>query len=83
MSVRTFSRRFREEVGLTPVRWLTQQRVERARQLLEETDHSVDRVAAEAGFGTAASLRQHLQAALGVSPSAYRGTFRGPLAVGA
>ncbi|NGN67868.1 helix-turn-helix domain-containing protein [Streptomyces sp. A7024] len=77
MSVRTFSRRFREETGQTPVQWLTQQRIERARQLLEETDMPVDRVAAAAGFGTGASLRQHLQAALGVSPSAYRNTFRG------
>ncbi|HJQ44700.1 MAG TPA: helix-turn-helix domain-containing protein [Amycolatopsis sp.] len=78
MSVRTFTRRFREEVGISPVQWLTRQRVERARQLLEETDLPVDRVAADAGFGTAASLRQHLQAALGVAPSAYRATFRGP-----
>jgi transcriptional regulator GlxA family with amidase domain len=78
MSVRTFTRRFREEVGQTPVQWLTQQRIERARQLLEETDMPVDSVAAGAGFGTGASLRQHLQAALGVSPSAYRATFRGP-----
>ncbi|ARF56503.1 GlxA family transcriptional regulator [Streptomyces gilvosporeus] len=77
MSVRTFTRRFREEVGMSPVQWLTQQRVERARQLLEETDLSVDRIATEAGFGTAASLRQHLHAALGVSPRAYRSTFRG------
>ncbi|MFI9050681.1 GlxA family transcriptional regulator [Streptomyces sp. NPDC053427] len=78
MSVRTFTRRFREEVGMSPVQWLTQQRIERARQLLEETELSVDRIAAEAGFGTAASLRQHLQTALGVSPRAYRSTFRGP-----
>lgn len=78
MSVRTFTRRFREEVGISPVQWLTQQRIERARQLLEETDLSIDRIAADAGFGTAASLRQHLQEALGVSPSAYRSTFRGP-----
>ncbi|MQA87118.1 MAG: helix-turn-helix domain-containing protein [Streptosporangiales bacterium] len=78
MSVRTFTRRFREEVGISPLQWLTQQRVEHARQLLEETDLSVDRIAADAGFGTAASLRQHLQTALGVSPSAYRSTFRGP-----
>ncbi|KNE80093.1 MULTISPECIES: GlxA family transcriptional regulator [Streptomyces] len=78
MSVRTFSRRFREETGLTPVQWLTRRRVERARELLEETDLPVDRIAAEAGFGTGASLRQHLRAALGVSPSAYRATFRVP-----
>ncbi|WP_438486926.1 GlxA family transcriptional regulator [Streptomyces sp. S186] len=77
MSVRTFTRRFREEVGMSPVRWLTRQRVERARQLLEESELTVDRIAAESGFGTAASLRQHFQAALGVSPRAYRATFRG------
>jgi transcriptional regulator GlxA family with amidase domain len=78
MSTRTFTRRFREEVGMSPGQWLIQQRVERARQLLEETDLPVDRIATEAGFGTAASLRQHLQTALGVSPSAYRSTFRSP-----
>ncbi|UGY92023.1 GlxA family transcriptional regulator [Streptomyces gobiensis] len=76
MSVRTFNRRFREEVGLTPMQWLTQQRIERARELLESSDLPIDRVAGEAGFGTAASLRQHMQAAIGVSPSAYRRTFR-------
>ncbi|WP_156096608.1 GlxA family transcriptional regulator [Amycolatopsis jejuensis] len=76
MSTRTFTRRFRDEVGISALQWLTQQRVERARQLLEETELPIDRVAAACGFGTAASLRQHLQAALGVSPSAYRTTFR-------
>ncbi|MGW0673286.1 GlxA family transcriptional regulator [Streptomyces sp. NPDC002746] len=76
MSVRTFTRRFREEVGISPVQWLTQQRVERARQLLESTDLSIDQVARDAGFGTPTSLRQHLQAALGVSPTGYRRTFR-------
>ncbi|MBT2387193.1 GlxA family transcriptional regulator [Streptomyces sp. ISL-11] len=82
MSVRTFTRRFREEVGISPGQWLTQQRVERARHLLEDTDLSVDHVARDAGFGTAASMRQHLQAALGVSPSAYRRTFRATPAAG-
>ncbi|MBO8192948.1 helix-turn-helix domain-containing protein [Streptomyces oryzae] len=76
MSVRTFTRRFREEVGVTPLRWLNQQRIERARHLLEESDLPIERIAAQAGFGTAASLRQHFQAALGVSPRAYRRTFR-------
>ncbi|MFC0600441.1 GlxA family transcriptional regulator [Streptomyces palmae] len=76
MSVRTFTRRFREEVGVSPGQWLARQRVERARHLLETTDLSVDQVARDAGFGTAASMRQHLQTALGVSPTAYRRTFR-------
>ncbi|MEU8616568.1 helix-turn-helix domain-containing protein [Streptomyces sp. NPDC048623] len=76
MSVRTFTRRFREEVGVSPGQWLTQQRVERARHLLESTDLPVDQIAADAGFGTAQSLRTHLQAAIGVTPTAYRRTFR-------
>lgn len=76
MSVRTFTRRFREEVGISPGQWLSQQRVERARHLLESSDLSVDQVARDAGFGTPQSMRQHLQAALGVTPTAYRRTFR-------
>src|SRR5438552_3628472 len=50
MSVRTFTRRFRDEVGLTPGQWLTGQRVAHARQLLESSDLPIDRVAAMAGF---------------------------------
>lgn len=76
MSVRTFTRRFREEVGVSPGQWLTQQRVERARHLLESSTLSIDQVAHEAGFGTPQSMRQHLQTALGVTPTAYRRTFR-------
>src|SRR5437868_4869242 len=49
MSVRTFSRRFRDEVGMTPSQWLGRQRVEHARLLLETTDLPVDRVAEAAG----------------------------------
>lgn len=78
MSVRSFTRRFRDELGTSPAQWLTQQRIEHARQLLENTDLPIDRIAVEAGFGTTASLRQHLHAALGVSPRSYRTTFRGP-----
>ncbi|MEV6835347.1 helix-turn-helix domain-containing protein [Streptomyces sp. NPDC051133] len=76
MSVRTFTRRFREEAGVSPGQWLTQQRVERARHLLESTGLSMDQVARDSGFGTAQSMRQHLQQALGVTPTTYRRTFR-------
>jgi transcriptional regulator GlxA family with amidase domain len=76
MSVRTFSRRFRAETGMPPGTWLTQQRIEHARHLLETTDLPVDAVAERAGLGTGASLRQHMRTALGVSPLAYRKTFR-------
>jgi transcriptional regulator GlxA family with amidase domain len=76
MSVRTFTRRFRTETGMSPAQWLTRQRVEHARLLLETTDASVDEVARLSGFGSAVSLRQHLHAAVGVAPLAYRRTFR-------
>ncbi|SDL12780.1 GlxA family transcriptional regulator [Streptomyces indicus] len=76
MSVRTFTRRFRDEVGVSPGQWLTRQRIERACHLLESSALSVDQVARDAGFGTAQSLRQHLMGALGVTPTAYRRTFR-------
>lgn len=76
MSTRTFARRFQEETGLSPGRWLTQQRLRRARHLLESTDLPVERVAHEVGFATATSLRRHLAAEAGVAPSAYRRTFR-------
>ncbi|WP_116948317.1 GlxA family transcriptional regulator [Jiangella endophytica] len=76
MSVRTFTRRFRQEAGVSPGQWLIQQRVDRARHLLEDSDLTVDEVARRCGFGTPASMRQHLRASLGVSPSGYRRTFR-------
>ncbi|MGV9273034.1 GlxA family transcriptional regulator [Streptomyces griseosporeus] len=76
MSLRTFARRFHDEVGVSPGRWLIQQRVARARHLLESSDLSVDQIAGAVGFATGASLRQHLHAAIGVSPQAYRRTFR-------
>jgi transcriptional regulator GlxA family with amidase domain len=76
MSLRTFARRFHDEVGLSPGRWLIQQRVARARHLLEASDLSVDQIAGRVGFATGASLRQHLHAAIGVSPQAYRRTFQ-------
>jgi transcriptional regulator GlxA family with amidase domain len=79
MSLRTFARRFNEEVGMSPGRWLIQQRVDRARHLLESTDLAVDDIAGHVGFASGTSLREHLHAAIGVSPLAYRRTFRGVL----
>ncbi len=76
MSKRTFARRFSDEVGMSPGRWLIQQRLFRARHLLESTDLTIDRIAGEVGFATGTSLRQHLNDAIGVSPNAYRRTFR-------
>ena len=76
MSERTFARRFRAETGLAPRQWLTRQRLALARELLETTDIGIDAIAATVGYATATSLRNHLGAALGVSPLTYRQTFR-------
>lgn len=76
MSRRSFTRHFREATGMTVTRWLNAQRVARAQQLLETTDLPVERIAAEAGFGTALSLRQQFAAQLGTAPSDYRRSFR-------
>lgn len=65
---------------MSPARWLIQQRVVRARHLLETTDLPVDEIAGQVGFAADTSLRQHLHAAIGVSPLACRRTFRGPVA---
>jgi transcriptional regulator GlxA family with amidase domain len=77
MSERTFTRRFRDETGQSPAAWLLAQRVEHARHLLETTELPVDTVARRSGLGTGATLRTHLRESVGVSPLAYRRTFRG------
>ena len=77
MSPRTFARRFREETGTTPHAWVTRQRLQAAEELLELTDHPVDWIAGEVGFGNGAALRHHFTRARGVSPQQYRRTFCG------
>lgn len=75
VSPRTFARRFREEIGATPHQWLLGRRVLEARRLLEESDQPVEEVAWRAGFGSAASLREHFRRATATTPTAYRRTF--------
>ena len=77
MSRRTFTRRFREATGTTVGRWLRGQRLALAQRLLESTRRPIDRIAVDAGFGSALSMRQHFAAALDTSPSAYRRRFQG------
>jgi transcriptional regulator GlxA family with amidase domain len=76
MSVRTFNRRFREQTGLTPLTWLLRARVRQAQGLLEQSDHSIERVATETGFRSVAAFREHFRRFVGTSPSGYRSAFR-------
>ncbi|NVD08539.1 helix-turn-helix domain-containing protein [Vibrio sp. JPW-9-11-11] len=75
MSRRTFDRKFRASFNLSPKEWLIQQRVERAKGLLEERAFPVEQLATLAGFDNATTLRHHFRRLIGVSPLQYRKQF--------
>jgi transcriptional regulator GlxA family with amidase domain len=76
LSVRTLNRRFHEETGRTPMQWVTAVRIRRAQELLESTDHGVDRIAHLVGFASPAHFRVQFKRISGVAPQAYRTTLR-------
>ncbi|WP_405801074.1 GlxA family transcriptional regulator [Streptomyces sp. NBC_01506] len=75
VSPRTFSRRFAEDTGYTPMQWVMRARVDAARELLERSELSIEQIATDVGLGTGANLRTHFRSTLGTTPSAYRRTF--------
>src|SRR5258705_13467279 len=76
MSTRTLSRPFRAQIGTTPADWIARARIRRAQRLLETTELTVERLAAEAGFRSAAVMREHFGQIVGTTPLAYRRAFR-------
>ncbi|GII04117.1 GlxA family transcriptional regulator [Planobispora takensis] len=76
LSVRTLTRRFRAQIGTTPLQWLLNARIRRAQHLLESTDLPIGRIAEAVGMGSPATLRAHFARAVGTSPQTYRATFR-------
>jgi transcriptional regulator GlxA family with amidase domain len=82
MSTRTLNRRFREQTGTTPLRWLHRARVRQAQYLLESTTHPVDRIANQVGFGSPTAFRDQFKRVVGTSPNAYRVAFQGVDPVG-
>jgi transcriptional regulator GlxA family with amidase domain len=76
LSTRQLGRRMLAELRTGPLDWLHHQRIARAQELLERTDASVEQIAGSCGMGTAATLRRHFHRAVGVTPTAYRATFR-------
>ncbi|TDW79750.1 AraC family transcriptional regulator with amidase-like domain [Kribbella pratensis] len=77
VSPRTLARRFEQQLGAAPGQWLLAQRIARTRVLLEETDLSVDAIAARVGLSSATNLRRRFRAALHTTPSAYRRAYQG------
>jgi len=78
MSPRTLERRFRIETGESLQAWVSRQRVERARALLEETDLTITNVAHTTGFGSTQAMRRHFLLHTGASPRNYRTAFQTP-----
>ncbi|MDX2680787.1 GlxA family transcriptional regulator [Streptomyces soliscabiei] len=76
LSTRTLNRRFREQTGTTPLRWLHRARVRHAQYLLESTAYPVERIAAQAGFGSPTAFRERFRSVVGTSPQGYRRAFR-------
>ncbi|HET6187328.1 MAG TPA: helix-turn-helix domain-containing protein [Trebonia sp.] len=75
LTPRSLHRHFRQQIGTNPLGWLHEQRLRRAQELLEQTDHGIDIIAQQSGFATAATLRRHFRQALGTTPDSYRRTF--------
>ncbi len=67
-----FSRLFKQSVGKAPYQYLLQQRVERAKHLLKQTDRSIIEIAFLCGFNSHSHLGQQFRQLTGTTPSAYR-----------
>jgi transcriptional regulator GlxA family with amidase domain len=76
MSPRNFARFFRREIGMTPAAYVEELRVERSRQLLEDSADPIDLISARCGFGTPETMRRAFGRRVGVSPVQYRARFR-------
>lgn len=76
MSERSFSRRFHAAVGTSPAKYVERCRVSAARGRLEQTGHTLERIASACGFRSSEILRRAFIRELGVSPTAYRERFR-------
>ncbi|MCM5511070.1 helix-turn-helix domain-containing protein [Vibrio sp. SCSIO 43169] len=76
MTPRTFNRKFKLELGVTPFEWLKLARIKRAKHLLESTKLSIEQIAYESGLGSPTNMRSQFQRSVGISPRDYRKAFQ-------
>ena len=76
VSSATLYRRFQTQVGMSPLAWLTDQRIGLARRLLEAGDSTLYSIARRSGLGTTANLRALMLRATGLNPTDYRQRYR-------
>jgi transcriptional regulator GlxA family with amidase domain len=75
LELRTFIRRFQKATTLRPTEYCQQLRIGKARELLESTRQSVEKISWEVGYEDPASFRRVFQKVLGLSPREYRKRF--------
>jgi AraC-like DNA-binding protein len=71
-----FARQFRAVFGETPHRYLQRRRIERAMELLRDTDRPVTEICLDVGFASLGTFSRTFGAVVGESPSAYRARTR-------
>jgi transcriptional regulator GlxA family with amidase domain len=76
VSERQLTRLFKTELGTTPAAYIESARVEAARNRLESTDDTLERVATACGFNTVDTLIRAFRRRLDTTPTEYRGRFR-------
>ncbi|OAN77989.1 AraC family transcriptional regulator [Jannaschia sp. EhC01] len=76
MSPRSFSRRYTQTMGTPPAKAVEAIRVDRARDLLSGTDHSIQAIAALCGFGDDERMRRAFLRQINTSPSEFRKQFQ-------
>jgi AraC-like DNA-binding protein len=70
-----FLRCFTSVYGITPARYLTERRIERAQDLLRATNLTVTEICHLVGFGSLGSFSSRFTALVGESPSAYQARY--------
>ena len=76
LSMHHFAREFKQSTGVTPHHYLIQKRVERAQQMLAQTDLSLAEIAGAVGFSDQSHLARHFRGLLGTTPREFRRSHR-------